>query len=231
METAIAPKLECPSPFAPILPSPTAAERLIRQPSVHRLLARRADILAATRRSIAEAGFERFTVRSVSQECAVTVQTIHNSFGSRQQLLVRALNEHSVLMDDTAAALSSGAGIFMALAELYYHCALETPAFLREIVTAAFATKERLATMQRHAIQSKISILQDLPGSDFLSAAVDISVLATQITRVNSFAVYDWSQHGDANELRRQIVQGNRLLLLGVLRLPDHAMIRYATAP
>jgi AcrR family transcriptional regulator len=225
MDMGTTPRLACPSPFLPILPDLSGLDHPIPQPSVHRLLARRAHILAATRRSIADDGFERFTVRSVSQACAVTVQTIYNSFGNRQQLLVRALNEHTVLMDDTAAALSPGAGVFMELAELYYRCALETPAFLREIVTAAFATQERLAAMQRYSIQSKISLLQNLPKDDFLSSLVDIGVLATQITRVNSFAVYDWSQHGNANELRKQIVQGNRLLLLGVLRLPEDRLI------
>src|SRR5207237_436911 len=158
--------LECPNPFAPVLSVPAVSDRLIRQPSVYRLLTRRADILAVTRRSIADYGHERFTVRSVSEECAITVQTIYNSFGSRQQLLVRALNEHTCLMENTAASLTSGGNLFLALANLYYRCALETPAFLREIVTAAFATMDRLATMQRNSIQNKVRILQSLPKDD-----------------------------------------------------------------
>jgi hypothetical protein len=85
---------------------------------------------------------------------------------------------------------------------------------------ASFSTKERLATMQRHSIQNKIRMLKSLPKTDFLCASIDVGVLATQITRVNSFAVYDWAQNGDVNELHTQLTEGNKLLLKGVLRTP-----------
>lgn len=223
MDMASALKVKCPNPFEPVLAGIPASDHPTSQPSVFRLLARRAEMLAATRRSIAAAGYERFTVRSVSEECAVTAQTIYNSFGCRQELLVRALNEHTIMMEDAAGRLSPGAGVFLTLADLYYTCALERPAFLREIVMASFSTKERLATMQRHSIQNKVLMLRKIPRTDFVCDSIDVNALATQITRVNSFAVYDWAHHGDVAELRTQIVEGNKLLLRGVLRIPEIA--------
>jgi AcrR family transcriptional regulator len=220
MAVGFTPKLKTPNPFEPVLAMSSLPDRSPSQPSVVRLLTKRAEMLAATRRSIAAAGYDRFTVRSVSEECAVTTQTVYNSFGCRQELLVKALNEHTIMMEDAASRISPGPGAFLTLADLYYHCAIERPDFLREIVMASFSTKERLATMQRHSIQNKIRMLKSLPKTDFLCASIDVGVLATQITRVNSFAVYDWAQNGDVNELHTQLTEGNKLLLKGVLRTP-----------
>ena len=203
-----------PDPFAPIVPPHGRGPAQHR--SLHRQKLRRASMLATTRRLLAQ-GQEHFTLRRVSEECGVTVQTIRNSFGRREDLLVSAINEHTSAVWDALGACASGPALFLDLAQMYYHCARNTPGFLRAMVTTAVASNQPLAVLQRHGVAIKVDHLRDMARQGMLRPGTEVEPLAAQITRLNTFMMYEWAMDGDAEELRRQMIAGNKLLLAGVL--------------
>ena len=203
-----------PNPFEPLV---AGGEDPAHQPSLRRLRSRRAVILAATRRLLAE-GPDQFTLKRVSEECEVTVQTIRNSFGRREECLASALNEHTTAIWQALGSVSSGAQVFLDLAQMYYHCACATPGFLRGMLTTAIANDAPLAALQRHGALLKVEYLRDMARHEQLRPGVDAEALAAQITRLNTFMMFEWTLHGDAEELKEQMVNGNKLLLLGAMR-------------
>lgn len=204
-----------PDPYAPILPR--AGKVAPHHRSLHRQKLRRAAMLATTRRLLAE-GHEHFTLRRVSEECGVTVQTIRNSFGRREDLLVCALNEHTSAIWAALGSFSSGPSLFLDLAQMYYHCARATPEFLRAMVTTALASNQPLAVLQRHGVAIKVEHLREMARQGLVRPGVDVEALAAQITRLNTFMMYEWAMACDAEELRRQMIAGNKLLLAGAMQ-------------
>jgi AcrR family transcriptional regulator len=203
-----------PNPFEPLAPG---GEEPAHYPSLRRQRSRRAAILASTRRLLAE-GPEQFTLKRVAEECEVTVQTIRNSFGRREECLASALNEHTTAVWAALGAFSSGAQVFLDLAQMYYHCACATPGFLRGMLMTAISNDAPLAALQRHGALLKVEYLRDMARHDLLRPGVDAEALAAQITRLNTFMMYEWTLHGDAEELQVQMLNGNKLLLLGAMR-------------
>jgi AcrR family transcriptional regulator len=203
-----------PNPFVPFV---AGGEDPPQHPSRKRLKLRRAAILAATRRLLAE-GPDQFTLKRVSEECEVTVQTIRNSFGRREECLASALNEHTTAVWQALGCHSSGPRVFLDLAQMYYHCACATPGFLRGMLMAAISNDAPLAALQRHGAMLKVGHLRDMARDEQLRPGVDVEALAAQITRLNTFMMHEWTIHGDAEELKTQMQNGNKLLLLGAMR-------------
>lgn len=207
-----------PDPFAPLLPSDGEAAGA---PSYHRQRRRRAAILATTRQLLA-AGDEDFTLRRVAERSGVTVQTLRNSFGRRDELMVSAINDHTSAVWENLARLGVGPLLFLNLAEMYFQCASRTPDFLRAMVTSAVANTPALGLAQRHGASIKTGHLRRMARQGLLRPGADAEALAAQITRLNTFTMYEWAAGGEALELRRELAVGNRLLLLGAVR-PQHA--------
>ena len=57
-------------------------------------LARRATILAAVRQMVVDNDFEAITVRELARVCRVSVPTLYNQFGGKDQLLAAAIEDH-----------------------------------------------------------------------------------------------------------------------------------------
>lgn len=200
-----------PNPYLPLTSGETAAGRSFEGQRV-----RRAAILATTRRLLAQ-GQEAFTLRRVADENRVTVQTVRNSFGRREDLMVSAINEHTSAVWRALGAASSGPTVFLDLAQMYFHCARATPEFLRAMVTQAVTNTPSLAVLQQHGSAIKVAHLRRMGREGVLRSGVDAEALAAQITRLNTFQMYEWAAGGDAVELRRQLVGGNKLLLVGAV--------------
>jgi AcrR family transcriptional regulator len=201
-----------PDPYAAQIPRGGAP----MQASFQRQRARRAGILATTRRVLAR-GQANFTLRRVADASGVTVQTLRNAFGRREELLVSAINDHTSAVWAALDGCPQGPTLFLDLAEMYFHCAAATPDFLRAMVTAAVGSAEPLAVLQRHGSAIKTTHLRRMAREGSIRPGVDIDALAAQITRLNTFMMYEWAAGGDARELRRQMVIGTRLLLLGAV--------------
>ena len=57
-------------------------------------IARRSMILAAVRQMVVDHGYEAVTVRELARVCRVSVPTLYNQFGGKDQLLAAAIEEH-----------------------------------------------------------------------------------------------------------------------------------------
>lgn len=179
---------------------------------------RRARILAETRRSLAREGHDRITIRSVSDGCGLTPQTIHNSFGSKADLLRSAMNEHTLMIDSFAFARSCDPEVFLLLALAYCQSAVNRPDFVREYMRATFSPRHTLKDkLMKFGVDLKLHILRDLAQRQLLRSFVDYRSAAEQIACINTFAMHEWAEHDDIAQLYARIVHGNGSLLLGIL--------------
>lgn len=184
---------------------------------------RRAEILAATRRLLAADGHQRFTIRSVSEACSLTAQTIHNSFGCKVDLLRTALNEHTLMIDSHALRQTRNPAAFLMLAIAYYQSALERPDFLREFMFTTFSPRQPLRdSLMKFGIDLKTQMLNAMARRNLLKPCVNPRIAAEQIAYVNTFGLLEWAENDDLSQLYEKLVLGNGTILLGIL-VPEKA--------
>src|SRR5690606_34580771 len=107
---------QLPDPFRPLSVTRSPGATCGRdETGTERLLRRRASILAATRRLLSQHGHAHVTLRQISDECEVTVQTLYNSFGPRLELLMSALNEHTIAVETSAYSAAAGPSLFLGI--------------------------------------------------------------------------------------------------------------------
>lgn len=184
---------------------------------------RRAEILAATRRLLAADGHQRFTIRSVSEACSLTAQTIHNSFGCKVDLLRAALNEHTLMVDSHALRHTRNPAAFLMLAIAYYQSALEKPDFMREFMFTTFSPRQPLRdSLMKFGIDLKTQMLNAMARRNLLKPCVNPRIAAEQIAYVNTFGLLEWAENDDLDQLYEKLVLGNGTILLGIL-VPEKA--------
>jgi AcrR family transcriptional regulator len=206
-----------PHPFEPIIAEPQSLSPP-QQRSLERQRARRAEILADTRRLLAETGHERLTLRRVAERCGVTVQTIRNSFGRREDLIAQAVNEHTTTIWRRLGQPYAGPQAFIAFPDVIRHVVTQAPAFLRGTICAAFTNIPSLQVLQSHAALNKTQLLRQMARRDLIRPEIDIGMLADQITKIDTMLMYEWSQTGDDKALFDQMANAHKVLLLGALR-------------
>lgn len=180
---------------------------------------RKAEILAATRRLLAEQGCDRLMLKSVSDVCSVSTQTVHNIFGSKTQLLSEAMNQYTYVVDSRSLSEAQDPTVFLWIAVAYCRAAACQPEFVRQFVKAAFSSKMPLReTVFQFGSALKLQMLRGLAQRKYLRPFFDPRVTAEQIAYVNTFALLEWSENDDLPGLYSRIVQGNATALLGMLR-------------
>lgn len=184
---------------------------------------RRAEILAATRRLLAADGHQKFTIRSVSEACSLTAQTIHNSFGCKVDLLKSALNEHTLMVDSHALRHTRNPATFLMLAIAYYQSAMERPEFMREFMFTTFSPRQPLRdSLMKFGIDLKTQMLNTMARRNLLKPCVNTRIAAEQIAYVNTFGLLEWAENDDLSQLYEKLVLGNGTILLGIL-VPEKA--------
>ena len=207
-----------PDPYAPFMrvrSAPAAANEAGVGSALYR---RRAEILAATRRTLAEEGHQRFTLRSVSEACSVTAQTIHNSFGSKVELLRAALNQHTQQIDGFALSQINDPLVFLALARAYYESAIEWGEFMREFMLVTSSRPSLRDALFKYGAELKVHILRGMARRNLLRSSVDPRMAAEQIAYVNMFGMREWAETGDLKRLEERLISGNAILLLGIFK-------------
>lgn len=119
---------------------------------------RRRRILAAARRLVVSKGYEGLTMRDLARAARVSVPTLYNLFGSKDAILVAAL-EASVAR--IAARIRPGDGFFargMAAFEAGMELVAEAPEFHRAVIHMALTSPET-APMRRRAEEGYIAIM------------------------------------------------------------------------
>lgn len=180
---------------------------------------RRAEILRQTRILIGHQGYTAFSIRKVAENCEVAPQTVYNLLGDREQVLEAAIGQHVSAMVTAARKLEGPPGFFMAFAEVLWGHALKNPDYVRTVTRAQFSARctpiPKVQTLLTDVFRAELSTLG---GRGDLRDGIDIALLAEHLLSVIIMAAFTWVESdGDDSALRRQLVTGLGLPLLGAM--------------
>lgn len=187
-------------------------------------LARRSAILATAREMIAELGYEALTVRDLARRCRVSVPTLYNQFGGKDELLAAAIEEHFGGMlglsnpDDAADGFCRFINILDQCSEQF-----STLSAYHRRLLEAFASLDATATVQRRIAAQFAAVvaaeLAQLQAQRQLADWVSLPLLAGQITNAVIGTAVIWSTgHLPGAVLPQGIRYAAGLVLLGVAR-------------
>jgi AcrR family transcriptional regulator len=176
---------------------------------------RRQRILDIARRQIASDGFEAFTLKELATESEVTVPTVHNLFGKKQDIF-RVLCTEMVERIDEALASPDIADPIEALhvfVEKLLGLYRDDEAFYR----AAFLAGERSGLFE-HDLPTGIynkslkvaeGLCQQAKENGFLEGNIDTPRLASQLFNCQRLARHDWvGGYIDLDRYRVQVLTG-----------------------
>ncbi len=168
----------------------------------------RSEILLAARRLFAERGFARTSVRDIAKAAGVSVQTVYNSFGSKQAVVAR-LND----LIDSEAGIGAIVGPIAASRDPQQVAALSARItrsmlencgdIIRAVVTGAAAEPEIQAVLdeghRRHleGARTVVRLLQDMKA---LASTADSAATSETLAAITDFRFglvlresYGWS--------------------------------------
>ncbi|MGI9327596.1 MAG: TetR/AcrR family transcriptional regulator [Pseudomonadales bacterium] len=187
-------------------------------------LARRAAILEAARQMIAERGYEAVTVRDLAEICRVSVPTLYNQFGGKDQLLAAAIEEHFLFALDGALIQQTAPG-FERLLIIIDQCAdqlLNVPRYHQRLLeafaslTSTLQIQERIAQGLSSAIATE---LETMAGKRQVLPWTSPVQLAGQMTTACIGTAIQWSAGVIADELlKAQMRYALGLVVFGVAR-------------
>jgi AcrR family transcriptional regulator len=191
-------------------------------------LERRARILCAVRELVAERGWREITVRDLALRCRVSVPTLYNQFGGKDELLAAAaLGPFAELLERTVREV--GPGGWRRLLALVARCAenmTSQSAYHRSLLTA-FAVARETGPVQDGLVaeltRALAAELDEMRRAGQLESWIDTGLVAAEITAACVSASVRWARgaHGDAG-LRAAMLHAASLLLLGAARGEAH---------
>ena len=185
---------------------------------------RRARILAAARRLIAERGYGGLTMRELAQASRVSVPTLYNLFGGKQALLLGELEETFTSVASSMQQASGASFVERCFAgcEAANRDLLSTPRYSRELVHLFLVSGEtrkiRRGIGDRY-IDAMAAVLREGQQNEELVAWADPVAVATRMYGHYVEAMIGWALGDlDAGEFRAATILGASLMLLGLAR-------------
>lgn len=180
---------------------------------------RRERILAAAREIIGQQGYEALTMRDLARASRVTVPTIYNLIGSKEQVLFAAIEEQTLRFE---AGLLGGAdlppaervrAIVVACADEY----LRMPRYYRTLLTLLFVSSSTSAMRERvdRAITRPLGeALAQMQAAGQLAPWVELRPLRGRLRAHLQMTSIQWAVGGLSDEgLRASARYGAGLLL------------------
>ncbi len=187
-------------------------------------IARRAMILAAVRQLVVEQGYEAVTIRELARMCRVSVPTLYNQFGGKDQLLAAAIEDHFRGNHDTLAFQRArpGSERLLAVIDQSARQLLEASIYHQRLI-AAFSSLGSTTHVQMRVAAAFVDVLVNelvtMQGKRQLAPWVAPVHLAGQLVSACIGTAVQWSA-GVINDA--QLQPGMRyamgLVLLGALR-------------
>lgn len=203
--------LELPNPFRPrIIPLRLGQGANQRN--------RKAEILAATRRRIAELGCRRVTNRMIADDCGLSAQTLYNLVGDRTRLISEAMTSH---MTDIGQAvlpqLEWHHPVF--IADAFWQATAAEQGFMRELAASYFDKNFEIGKrIEAFAVGLLAQALAKLRCGGKMGGGVDLWALAQCVTSANAAAYFGWvNDIFDIHELRIRIVRAHIFTLAGYI--------------
>ena len=179
--------------------------------------------METARQMIAEKGYESITIRELASACRVSVPTLYNQFGGKDQLLAAAIEDHFVGDPDQVKIKTSLIGLdrIFAILDFITFQFLQAPDFHRRLLEA-FGSLDSMQQVQRsitaslaHEIGQELGVMQDRRE---LESWVDPELLAGQVTTAFISSTIIWgSGIIREDQLTAAVQYGTGLVLVGVL--------------
>lgn len=161
---------------------------------------RRERIFEVARRLITEKGYDGLTMRDLADASGVSVPTLYNLCGSKNDLLFQAVAEE---VDTTIAAINSGPGSrsrgtrrLLALLAVGHEEMSRSPAYYRALLAAAVRSED--ARQPLLAVGSRLAdelrdALAHMQASGELEPWVEISLLADRLRTICVWSSFEWA--------------------------------------
>jgi len=159
---------------------------------------RRERILETARALIGEIGYQALTMRELAARCRVSVPTLYNQFGSKNELLATAVQSHfsGLLGSDPQATRGGGHMHLIAVVRLCASEMTRLPDYHRALIGAFMGLRDTDATQATliSNLTSELAVaLAELRESGQLRDWLDIDVLAEQITQSCIASSVSWA--------------------------------------
>jgi AcrR family transcriptional regulator len=185
---------------------------------------RRARILVAARRLIAERGYDGLTMRDLAQASRVSVPTLYNLFGGKQAIILGELEETFAVVAQSLERARGRSFVERAFAacEAGTRDLLSAPAYSRELIRfflAAAATRAIRRHDEERYVALMAALLAEAQQAGEIAPWVDPAAVARRsfahyVQTMIAWAIGDL----DAGEFRAASLFGMCLILLGVAR-------------
>jgi AcrR family transcriptional regulator len=205
----------------------TGQRRVLLNLRVQQKAERRTRILNAAREIIATKGYEALTMRELASAAGVTVPTIYNLIGSKDELLLAAIQEQTANFIDAieSSARQTPASRIISVVE---HCVdelLRLPDYyrslLRLLLTAEANDGLRSSVSDSLAQQFERALL-DMAKVGQLSEWTKARPLAERLGSHLRITTIEWAGGDfDPDRLRSTALYGSCLMLLGVAEGPS----------
>lgn len=195
-------------------------------------LARRASIMETARQMIAEKGYESITIRELAAACRVSVPTLYNQFGGKDQLLAAAIEDHFVGDPDQVRIKTSLSGLdrIFAILDFITFQFLQAPEFHRRLLEA-FGSLDSMQQVQRsitaslaNEIGKELGVMRDRRE---LESWAEPELLAGQVTTAFISSTIIWgSGLIREDQLTAAVQYGTGLVLAGVVAGDNVPLVR-----
>jgi len=184
---------------------------------------RRARILAAARKLVAERGYDGLTMRDLARTARVSVPTLYNLFGSKDAILVAELQSWASRI---AARLPTGGDSFFARGMAGFEAGMqalaEAPEMTRAIMRMALTSPES-SPMRRRAEDGFIAImagnLAAAKAAGQLADWAEPQLVARHLFAAHTAVSLAWGLGEiDFETFRRAALSGTCHILIGVAR-------------
>jgi AcrR family transcriptional regulator len=187
-------------------------------------LARRSMILASVRQMIVDRGYEAVTIRDLAEVCRVSVPTLYNQFGGKDQLLAAAIEDHFKGAYDSQDFQRAKPGLdrLVTLIDQSAQQLLESSTYHQRLISAfsslasTHEVQMRVATAFAQVIVAQLNIMQ---AKRQLAEWVIPSQLAGQMVAACIGTAVQWSGGTIVSpSLRSSMCYAMGLVLLGTVR-------------
>lgn len=180
---------------------------------------RRASILAAARRSMGNPE-QKAAIRDIAAEAGVTSPTVYNLVGGRREILIAAVNDHTIALGRFAKCSHGQLHFLLGLAQAYWESARAAPEFLRSTTLSYLSSDLDLhEEWHRCGVRMLYASLRHSETMGLTRAGINIRTVARNSSALIVAAVHEWTigSYG-LNELRSELETSVGLILMNALK-------------
>jgi AcrR family transcriptional regulator len=185
---------------------------------------RKQRILATARQLIAEHGYDGVTMRDLAEKSLVSVPTLYNLFGGKNELLLAAVESYFGDLMGNAKNVQAPVGLakLIAVADLLGR---ETPrhaAYARSLMSFFGNVSDAggLHEIATSRLTSElVGAIEQMQAKRQLVAWADPGALGARLASLLSITTFEWAREKLSNEgLRSAMLYGTGVMLLGLAR-------------